>query len=286
MKKKMINEIQVFPEPLIEFRYGQKMEDPHDGLALFGPLDTDEPSHPKNINYAVIGTEEGITAFQKWSKLIMGPILSEDGQTKMLWPPFPGFEAVFNSEWSEVPSWKYRLGRSNLINASRNNDPKKRAYDVVEQYLYGISLVNKKDDDFNILICIVPDEVWKNCRPKSKLQEGWGDKISSKIIKERAGGQTSLFNQWRPEQYKHSVDFRRQLKARSMKYGIPIQIIRESTIGLSREEENINRSMTFLSDRAWNLCTSIYYKSGGKPKNCVLCCSNVSGFRRWNSLFR
>lgn len=60
-----------------------------------------------------------------------------------------------------------------------------------------------------------------------------------------------------------SVDFRRQLKARAMKYDIPIQLIRESTLIL--EDDNEERGVTCLSDRAWNLSTAFYYKAGGKP---------------------
>ena len=55
----------VFKEPLIEFRYGQALEDPHDGLSLFGPFDADLPSHPKKITYGVIGTKNGLTLFDE-----------------------------------------------------------------------------------------------------------------------------------------------------------------------------------------------------------------------------
>lgn len=77
--------------------------------------------------------------------------------------------------------------------------------------------------------------------------------------------QTSLFNQWSIDQYRFSVDFRRQIKARSMEYGIPIQIIRESTINPNLPLERGKTGKTPLSDRAWNLSTTLYYKAGGKP---------------------
>jgi hypothetical protein len=67
------------------------------------------------------------------------------------------------------------------------------------------------------------------------------------------------------DQYQLSPDFRRQLKARSMKYGIPLQIIRESTLRLNNENPPGKRPLTPLSDRMWNLGTTLYYKCGGKP---------------------
>ena len=60
-----------------------------------------------------------------------------------------------------------------------------------------------------------------------------------------------------------SVDFRRQVKARAMEYGVPIQIVREST--LVSDDSESDRGLTPLSDRAWNLSTALYYKAGGKP---------------------
>ena len=57
-------------EPGLSFRYGQILTDPHDGLSLFGPYDTDMPSHPQNLTYGVIGTDEGVSAFARFSEAL------------------------------------------------------------------------------------------------------------------------------------------------------------------------------------------------------------------------
>src|SRR5205807_5017415 len=67
------------------------------------------------------------------------------------------------------------------------------------------------------------------------------------------------------EQYHLSPDFRRQLKARSMKLNIPLQLVRESTLLLTDERKAGQRRLTPLPDRMWNLATGLYYKAGGKP---------------------
>ena len=77
-------------------------------------------------------------------------------------------------------------------------------------------------------------------------------------------GQRELFEDFEPETYHYSVDFRRQLKARAMEFGIPIQIVLESTLSLDPLGP-FSRRLTPISDRAWNLATTIYYKAGGKP---------------------
>lgn len=259
-----MTEIQIFPEPLIEFRYGQKLRDPHTGLALFGPYDADSSSHPKTIVYGVVGTREGNSAFVEWVRKMNKPIFPGLGSNKRIWPTFPGFQEVFNCSLPETPAFTHDLDRERVLHASRNLNANERAYDVVEEYMKGISLITtKRDETFHVLICIVPDEVWKNCRPESRLIGGWGSTISKREQRNRAGGQTALFGAWSVDEYQLSVDFRRQLKARAMKYNVPLQIIRESTISGTLDAER--RGLTKASDRAWNIGTAIYYKGGAKP---------------------
>lgn len=265
-------EVGVFGEPLIEFRYGQRLEDPHDGLSLFGPYDSDLPSHPMNITYGVLGPPDGIERLKEWSELMTGPILPEEGLDKRLWPPFPGFEAAYEAVWPTKPAWTYPMDKAELIKASQHRDPHKRAFDVVDKYLEGISIVKKRDESFDVLVCMVPEEVWKYCRPLSRPGEAWGRLPTKKERRRRSEGQSSIKDwvsgkleplDWTLDQYRLSVDFRRQLKAKSMKFGIPIQIIREST--LRADSEEYRRQLSPVSDIAWNLSTALYYKSGGKP---------------------
>jgi len=257
-------QLKILNEPYLEFRYAQKMHHPRDGLALFGPYDADTASHLKNINYAVIGTPEGIADFEKWSERIIKPTLTEKSFDINIWPHFPGFEAVFSATWSKTPSWSHTLNRQELLLKSSHKDANKRAYDLVNQYLEGIRIAQKKDEQFDVIICIIPDIIWLNCRPLSKVIDGIGYSIS-RDERDIRTKQPDLFGEYDPIQYQLSVDFRRQLKARSMEYDIPLQIIRESTLDLDSSDSNKKRGLTPLSDRAWNLNTTIFYKSGGKP---------------------
>jgi len=259
----------VFKEPLIEFRYGQALEDPHDGLSLFGPFDADLPSHPKKITYGVIGTKNGLTLFDEWSKLLNTPLISEPKKLK-IWPPFPGFEVAFACEWPEKPAWRFEVEEEALIKTSRHRDPYARTYGVVDIYMEAFKILQKRDEDFNVIICVVPEEVYKNCRPKSRPDGVWGYRPRKKDIEEFRKGQKTIDDfddfreHWSTDKYSMSPDFRRQIKARALKYNIPIQIIRETTLSLKNYGDE-NRRLTCLSDRAWNLSTALYYKAGGKP---------------------
>jgi hypothetical protein len=259
----MNDTLDIIPEPMLEFRYGQKMERPHDGLALFGPYDVDMPAHPRTITYGIIGTQDGINSFNNWSALFDKCILPPPSANSRLWPPFPGFSSVTDATWSLQPAWSHEIDRQSLIEASRNLDPNRRAYEVVNHFMRAFATAKKRDENFSVFICVVPDELWKNCRPKSVVANGLGQKVSRFDRNLRKQGQTELFERFEPEQYQLSVDFRRQLKARAMEFGIPIQIVREST--LATGDDLAKRRLTPVTDRAWNLCTAIYYKGGGKP---------------------
>lgn len=259
-----------FEEPLIKFRYGQNLEDPHDGLYLFGPLDADSPSPPKKITYGVIGTENGISLFETWSKLVLNaPQISEPERLK-LWPPFPGFDVAFACEWPEKASWSYMIDEKELLKRSQHRDKFTRAYGVVDIFMEAFKVFEKRDESFNVIICVVPEEVFRNCRPKSRPDDMWGYRPKKKRMDAFKKGQVTLDEDfsdkehWSTDKYSMSPDFRRQIKARALKYNVPIQIVRETTLSLENRGDE-TRELTCLSDRAWNLSTALYYKSGGKP---------------------
>lgn len=263
--------ITVLPEPALEFRYNQLVEDPHAGLALFGPFDTDFSGRPTGITYGVVGTPEGIELFGAFSSKICKPIISqpygdpdENKKPQLLWPPFPGFEAVFGAMWPDKPAWIYSLDRKALTAAARHNDRHRRAYDVSNLYLDAIKDASERDEAFNLILCVIPDEVYENCRPKSRVVRGIGEFVTSRERIFRRD-QPHLFGEYDSKAYEMSVDFRRQLKGRAMEHNIPLQLVRESTLLLREYQKGDARGLTPLSDRAWNLSTTIYYKSGGKP---------------------
>lgn len=259
----MNNEVLCLSEPPLEFRHGQDTEDPHDGLSLFGPYDVDFPSHPRNISYALVGTVEGMEAFSQWSRRIQSAVHPE-GDPR-LWPLFPGFEAAFACIWPEQPVHGVTIDPEKLGLAVSNLDQHKRTGGVVDFYIDAIGKQSKRDEPLDVVVCIVPDIVYQNCRPQSIVTEGVGYSVTTRIRRERESGQLDLLDSYAPQIYTYSPDFRRQIKARAMEYNIPIQIIRESTLRLTPQTDKKQRGLTTLSDRAWNLGVALYYKAGGKP---------------------
>ena len=79
----MTNTFHFLGEPLLEFGHGQTAEDPHDGLALFGPADS-RGQLPDNI---VIGTEKGVEAWKHWCAVLNAPAACIDPSRHRAWPP-------------------------------------------------------------------------------------------------------------------------------------------------------------------------------------------------------
>ncbi len=255
----------VLDEPRLEFGFGQKMESPHDGLSLFGPYERNRTNHPSAPSYLVLGTPDGIRLFGDWARYMALPACQFDTKSHRLWPPFPGFGAAFDARWPERPTRAFSIDRMALQTAARKGDPHERCFAVVNLYLAALEQKNKLDATVNVAVCVVPDEVYANCRPKSRVGDPSDAGLSREAKASRRRGQGSLLEDIDLDQYHMSPDFRRQLKARAMCHRVPIQLVRESTLRLSDPVEPGQRRLTPLSDRMWNLSTALYYKCGGKP---------------------
>ncbi|MCM2372090.1 argonaute/piwi family protein [Aporhodopirellula aestuarii] len=192
-----------------------------------------------------------------------------DPSRHRLWPPYPGFDVAFAATWSDEPDGTYLLDEPIVVEASRKKDHHERSFSVANLYLEQIeraaSKAERLDKNLGVIVCVVPDEVKQNCRPKSVIANPSDEGIDAKSKKARKRGQFELFDEYNREQYLLAPDFRRQIKARAMKLGVPLQIIQESTLRLSDDNAFGERGLTPLSDRMWNLGTAFYYKCGGKP---------------------
>lgn len=256
-------------EPSLLFSEGQRLSDPKIGLSIFGPVDKENPSHPRNISYGVIGTRSGIDLVKNFMKLINGPVVSpyyyRNGEK--LWQPFPGFSVAFDSTLPYNPTKIFEIDEVKLNEAAMDLNPNKRAYEVVNLFLEGVNHLQELDEKYDVILCIVPETVFLNCRPKSSLSFGVGEKVPISVRKERARTIVDVFGV-RNDMYRYSVDFRRQIKARAMevKNPVPIQILRESTLETHEDPDaKFGSTKSPISDRAWNISTALYFKAGGKP---------------------
>ncbi|WP_406868312.1 hypothetical protein [Paraburkholderia fungorum] len=276
-----MNKFHYLGEPLLLFGHDQLAEDPHDGLALFGPAEA-RTQMPDTV---VVGTKEGIELWSEWCEALNAPASCVDPQKHRAWPPYPGFDVAFGPKWPD-PVRSLAIDAADLSDASRIADKFDRAFAVANLYVDEMSRLSKLDSRPALAICVVPDEVAENCRPNASVSASKQSELSrskdekkflTKAIADRDSGQTRMFDDEPDvaeiigdidefeESHSMSPDFRRQLKARMMEAELPVQIIRESTLRITEQVRQGLKGANPLSDRLWNFATAVYYKCGSKP---------------------
>lgn len=261
------------PEPPLLFRHEQAVEDPRDGLTLFGPLDK---GSPYGIRAGVVGTKDGIRRFRDWVGKMQRPIIGPDPDEyfQLSHPPFPGFEAAFRVPWSPKPTLELSIDENELKSVYLS-EKHQRVYKTVDVYANRIrGAIGTQDVSIDVWFVIVPEEVYRYCRPQSSVEAPLRVAVNSHLsltLARRLWTEQSLFKELNldAEQYRFEPDFHNQLKARLLEQHAPIQIIRESTIA-HREFLNIRGKPTrnldsMVSNIAWNISNAAFYKAGGRP---------------------
>ncbi|WP_213290906.1 hypothetical protein [Bradyrhizobium sp. sGM-13] len=260
--------IDIVPEPKLEFGFRQQLEDPRDGLFLFGPIV--DHRKPAQIRAGVIGTQQGVSIFREWlrkvSSFIPAPTASASRQFA-----FPGFEAAFRTPWPINSVAELAVSATDIGNAIRQSDRHKAIYDTVSLYERSIRRQLRDDDaQVDVWFVVIPDEVWRLGRPLSKLskaeaiisQPSIGARVARRLFRE-----PSLFSEEMNEAeiYRYELNFHHQLKARLIRSRAVIQVVRESTLLVGEIGDSVQRRLQDGASVAWNLCTTAYFKSGGRP---------------------
>ena len=254
-------------EPKLTFGYNQKVEDPRDGLTLFGPFTRD--AHVGQINIGIIGPKEQREYVKNYLNGIHKPIIgsSED----IARPYFPGLEAAFDIAINVNTIQEIDILREDINKYLSYTDGHQRVFNLTK--LYADALIkyhNEEESIVTVWFVAIPDEIYQFGRPRSRIP------ISEDNIKiglkrsEQSSNQLFLFddlNQLK-EAYEFEINFHNQLKAKLLNEKIVTQIIRESTIAYNQvwsDKDKIEYEHLFDTAKAWNISTTLYYKSGGLP---------------------
>ena len=274
-----------FDEPKLEFGFGQQVEDPREGLMLFGPKEFER--NPKVMRIGVVGTPEGIDLFTKWCIRFKAKTESGTDQIDPRFVPFPGFDATFRAEWPEKPIVSRPIPRGDLLNAIRIRERHQAVAKAVGLFVDQIYTASHEDDaDVDIWFVIVPEEVFILGRPKSRVPSEIAiepSSVFSKRIASRFTHETpSLFIEDNEiaRIFDYHADFHHQLKNRLLELKEVTQIFRESSIvqsiaehlntdNLADDEEDLiegaTRRMQGPLDVNWNIGTTCFFKAGGRP---------------------
>ena len=271
-------ETMYLPEPDLVFGNQGEDKDPRMGLKYHGPyFYSTEDSPLEGVRTGIIGNKDCTTMTQKIIKLIQDPVKSPK-LNHWLFPDYPGMskDSPFRCNIITSPNWNASISDDNELNKIEKGIGTMNetiAYGV-NMYAEKIAQIKSEDDWPNVIICALPKIVEKHCgiseftygAKKIVLTE-----FEKDILAKQKAGQTFL-DQWgveipESERIKEkSFDFRNSLKGKAMKYGIPIQIIKESTMHQIlnyKALKNIQKENPAAF--SWNFSTALYYKANGKP---------------------
>lgn len=261
-----MNKLIHIDEPKLIFGNQQESFDPRDGLTLFGSFTRDVFTNP---SLGIVGAKDSRARVLKWLQNITRPIFGK--QKDIARPYFPGLETVFGIDLNFKAIKELPIDEKLLNTYLHYEDSHQRVHNLAN--LFSKALIEYHEGEekpVTFWIVIIPDEVYKYGRPKSKIPKA-DDNIRIGIRDDYSRRNKSLFEELDDlqEAYKFKINFHNQLKAKLLSNKIITQIIRESTIApndfLNLKGQPLRDLGKFESAIAWNLATAFYYKSGGTP---------------------
>ena len=279
-----MTEVRLLDEPLIQLGTGQTAHHPRVGLSLYGPVNAPAA---RTLRLGYVGPAEGLEHAKKFVSALMDPLrFPIDPRARV---PFPGFEAAFGcalpGQFEIVKTVKLKA----IKQALKVKERQQRIFMTVDLYLRPLEQARREEDVSSILwICYVPDLVFTHCRPKSDALVAAdvvaAPSLTSKQVQQRlqdmSAGQGELFdndeNDFSLDAVEYKPDFRTQLKHRLLSSQIPVQLVREQTIAIVNDLEQVTKDLgeeprrvsalyTHVNDILWNLSTTLFYKTSGSP---------------------
>jgi len=267
-----LRDLAFIPEPKLLFGLDQQLEDPRDGLRIFGPFDS---GAVHGIRWAAIGTPDGLMRFKRWVAALQRPMSSsDDEQSRLFRPPFPGFEAAYGIPFPAAPVEQIAIDSAELSQTLRYEDQHDRVHATVDLFAKKIIEALKEEEARpDIWFVVIPDEVYKYCRPRSTVE--FDARIQRSLLVSARFGKKIAFAPTLFEDlniaskpYEYEPHFHNQLKAKLLAHKIPTQIIRESTIAPNDFLNDFGyprRRVDEPSTIAWNISNASFYKAAGKP---------------------
>jgi hypothetical protein len=248
-------------EPTLIFGKRFSHINPKAGLTLYGPFTKgDSDNVVRSIKVGLIGSGESVHLAQRFISSCSGEV-SNKGADPILFPDFPGLRNCLNCEVKLSDSWNQVMSERE-INFSTDpesfNQKVDRTADLFVQKVENLSRIEPRVD---VILCTIPQKIEK-CTVNRGIERPLTSderKLRKTVIDHARSGQM-LLQPLEPQ----VIDFlpgggnlRRKIKAQTMRFGLPTQLILQST--LMGEEKQDPATV------AWNLSVALYYKAGDIP---------------------
>ena len=249
-------------EPYLEFGKGPHIC-PRAGIEHLNVYDTRDENRRTELRVGVVGRGEGVDSLDVWLETCRDGIHRKEGSE--LHNLFRGFGGInqnhgFLTRLITSANYTRTLKKSQVIAVEKILTREERVEKAVELYLNQIQFLSE-NRSVDVIVCVVPDSLYD----RVTIKEDNGSSYKGKSIEDEENESSLEYN------------FRRMLKAKSMSFGVPLQLAREKTLNANKKAQEQQDAAT----RGWNFCTALYYKGNrtipwrlvedvNKPKTCYI----------------
>lgn len=248
-------------EPTLVFGKGFLHINPKAGLTLYGPLTkSDSDSVLRSTKVGLIGSGESVHLAQRFIKSCSEEV-GNKGQDPILFPDFPGLRRTLNCEVELSDSWTQIMSEREIDSATEPESFNEKVERTANLFLEKIQNLSRIEPRVDVVVCTIPQEIEKKAvRKKFGRPLTFGEKKLRKTVIDHARSGQTLLQPLEPQ----ILDFlpgggnlRRKIKAQSMRYGLPTQLLLQSTLaGVGKQDP---------ATVAWNFSVALYYKAGIYP---------------------
>lgn len=258
--------IECLPEPNLLFGSNEKGVEPRRIMAKHGAADK---SAPRELRIGIVGPAAEVQLARAWLPRLNRMAIAREKSARR-YPNWPGAQQALGVTFVIEDRFVRAIDEERLNLALHRTSSVEKFDELVELFDARIQSFFGDARPDCIIVCL-PDELadMRISNPRLSAQER---EALERLQQEEEQEQMSLF-QPTPEELKAAEELRTQaedllfrtfyraLKARIMTHQnpVPVQVMRRDTFLRADDEGQSNAT------RAWNLATSLFYKSGHEP---------------------
>lgn len=271
-------------EPELAFGFQQKHTDPKKGMASFGPSSvSDNTRHRGRIRLGLVGSGDTIAQAREWLTRCADEIEPVSRRRRPV-EAFPGFslDGPFKSEFVVDSACERTVSEFDLKDVCEIVD-RRQAFERGLQLLLGEIQIVAEDHQPDVIVVALPQDLYDACRavggPKDRSNAPQVTPAERKLQKmarrQKRSQQPLLFDKYEVDADAQLAyrSFRRALKARVMRWRVPIQIMTPRSFFDESSFTSLDEKLAALrrqkiqepATRAWNFCSAMYFKANGIP---------------------
>ena len=265
-------------EPDLVFGYQKEEKDPRLGLKQYGPYfsPSEKAPSPSQVRVGIIGSGETITLARQALEQLKGPIRSDESN-RWLYPDFPGFslETRIRSEIVTADRWNVSLKQTEIDGILKIVDVNERIAATSQLFAEKLQAIALEEDPPQVIICALPWVIEEYCGISRRTRGAKRPRFTEleKTQSDLRAKHVTFLSDWglefaksKDEDAARDYDLHNSMKGKAMKIGIPIQLLRESSLrGVLEYPSSRFATGQNPATFAWNFSTALYYKALGKP---------------------